>query len=266
MTFHLLRSPLKSLISIILFDSVLFLTLVLKVTTASAYHPLITDDTGTQGKGRFQYEFNVEYGYDKEAGIKTEELTVNNTLTYGITDTIDLAIGIPYAYWKEEDGGSIDEDGLSDIELAVKYRFYEAERLRLALKPSITIPSGDSNRGLGTGRVTGRLFLIVDKEFEDFTLFFNVGYIRNENKVGERSDLWHISLAGEYKIKEALKIALNTGVERNPEPDSNTSPAFLLGGLVYSVTEAFDLSAAIKAGLNKPETDWAGLAGITLRF
>ncbi|MCX7793960.1 MAG: transporter [Thermodesulfovibrionales bacterium] len=233
---------------------------------ARAYHPLITDDTGTQGSGRFQYEFQVEYGSDKEDGIKTEEFTLNNTLTYGLTDNIDISIAVPYIYWKEENGQTIDEEGFSDLELGIKYRFYEREGLKIAIKTSITIPSGDEERGLGTGRFTGKAFLIIDREFKDLTLFFNAGYIRNENRIGERENLWHLSVAGEYRLREDFKIAANAGVEENPDSTSDEKPAFLLGGIVYSVTDTFDLSGGIKAGLTEPETDLSLLAGITLRF
>jgi hypothetical protein len=36
---------------------------------AFAAHPLITDDAGTQGKGKFQIELNGEFTYDKEIGL-----------------------------------------------------------------------------------------------------------------------------------------------------------------------------------------------------
>ncbi|HRT71846.1 MAG TPA: hypothetical protein P5308_10860, partial [Syntrophales bacterium] len=35
-------------------------------TPAFAKHPLITDDTGTQGKGRTQLEITGEVGFDRE--------------------------------------------------------------------------------------------------------------------------------------------------------------------------------------------------------
>ena len=35
---------------------------------ALAEHPLITGDTGTQGKGKFQLELNRDYGRDKNGG------------------------------------------------------------------------------------------------------------------------------------------------------------------------------------------------------
>ncbi len=231
-----------------------------------AYHPLITDDTGTQGKGRFQFEFNVEYGHD-ESGDKTET-TIGTTLTYGIVENLDGAIGIPYQFLKESNGETVRNDGISDISVDLKYRFYERDNLKLALKPGVSIPVGDHEKRLGTGKITGRIFLIVEKAIatSPITLFLNAGYIRNENKLGERIDLWHISLAGEYKLREDLKIALNTGMERNPEKDSDTHPAFILGGVVYSIGEDLDLSAGIKGGLNRAETDLSLLAGVTVRF
>ena len=43
--------------------------------TAFAAHPLITDDTGTQGQGKFQLEVNGEFGHDREKldGVETIE-------------------------------------------------------------------------------------------------------------------------------------------------------------------------------------------------
>ena len=51
----------------------LFLSMVSYATNALADIPLITDDTGTQGKGKSQIEIFGEYVYDKEEGVKTKE-------------------------------------------------------------------------------------------------------------------------------------------------------------------------------------------------
>jgi len=221
-----------------------------------AYHPLITDDTSTQGKGGFQYELNVEYGHDEEETIET---ALGMTLTYGVVDNLDIAAGIPYLFLPEN-------NGIGDLSLDIKYRFYERQGLMIALKGGLNFPTGDHEKGLGSGMVNGRIFLMVDKEFGLLTFFFNAGYIRNENRVDERKNLWHLSLAGDYKLMESLKIVLNTGIETNPEKGSKVHPVFLLGGLVYSPYENFELSGGIKTGLNSAETDLSVLAGITLRF
>jgi hypothetical protein len=43
-------------------------------------------------------------------------------------------------------------------------------------------------------------------------------------------------------------------------------PAFILGGVIYSITESLDIDFGIKAGLNDVETDYAFLAGLAFRF
>ena len=55
---------------------------------------------------------------------------------------------------------------------------------------------------------------------------------------------------------------MQTNIARN----FNTDPAFLLGGLVYSITEHVDIDAGYKYGLTKPEVDHTVLAGLTFRF
>jgi len=239
---------------------------------AFAAHPLITDDTGTQGKGKFQLEVNGEFNYDKETeeGVTTKETggEVAAILSYGIVDNLDIVLGVPYQWFKvKEDGDVTDkEDGISDMSLELKWGFYEKDGLSFALKPGITLPTGDDEKGLGTGRATYSLYFITTKEIEPWAFHLNLGYGRNENKFDERKDIWHASLAGEVEVVKNLKVVANIGGERNPDKSSDTHPAFILGGLIYSLSENFDIDFGVKGGLNKTETDYSILAGITLRF
>lgn len=241
-------------------------------TAAYAAHPLITDDSGTQGKGKFQLEVNSEFAREKETedGVTTKETggEAATILSYGITDNADLVLGLPYQWFKtKEDGDTVEkEDGILDMSLELKWRFFEKEGLSFALKPGITLPTGDEDRGLGQGRVTYSLFFITTKEIETWAFHLNLGFIRNENKVDERKDIWHISLASEVEVVKDLKVVANIGAERNPDKTSNTHPVFILGGLIYSITENFDIDAGVKGGLNKPETDYTFLTGISYRF
>lgn len=251
----------KAHLSILLFLGVFFNGL-----TVCAFHPLVTDDTGTLGMGRFQYELSVDCAQDKGKGVRTKELSVNNTFTYGPLNVMDIAIAVPYLYLKEENGETFDHRGFSDVEIVLKYRFYEEHGLRLALRPSIIVPTGNEKKGLGSGRVGGKVFLLADKELGKITGFFNLGYIRNGNSVGERKDLWHVSMAGGYGVSEKLKVVGNVGVERNPEKGASVPKIFLIGGVVYSLSQEHDLSAALKRGLTRPERTGSITAGITFRF
>ncbi len=234
---------------------------------ALAAHPLITDDTGTQGRGKFQLELNGEYGHENEDGTTENTTNIATALTYGITNNIDVILGIPYQYITTKDSESTTRhDGISDVSIDLKWRFYEKDGLSFALKPGITLPSGDEERELGAGSTTYGLFFITTKEMKPWAFHLNLGYKRNESKVNSRKDLWHASLAGEVKVVEDLKAVVNIGVSENPEEESTTHPTFILGGFIYSLNELLDIDAGVKAGLNKAETDYSLLAGLTYRF
>jgi hypothetical protein len=257
-------------------------------TVSHAAHPLITDDTGTQGKGKFQLEVNSEFTYDKERedvdddGVKDTVKVIGSelatALSYGITDNIDIVLGLSYAWSKTKINGVVDPadsatdvDGISDMSLELKWRFFEKDGLSFALKPGITLPTGDENKGLGNGRASYGLVFITTKELEPWAFHFNLGYTYNNYKLqtdkdANRKGIWHVSLASEVEVIKDLKAVANIGIERNSDKTSNTHPAFILGGLIYSVSENIDIDFGVKGGLNKPETDLTFLAGIALRF
>lgn len=247
--------------------------LLLMTTSAFAGHPLVTDDTGTQGKGKVQVELGMSYFYDKDkiddwTTFKAEGGDVGIGITVGVLDTVDIVVGLPYAWFsvKENDVRIEREGGIADITFDAKWRFFDKNGWSLAVKPGVSVPSGDEDSGLGAGRATYRLFLIGTKEIEPFAIHVNVGYIRNENVLEERKDLWHASAAVEVEIIKDLKLMANVGTERNPDSGSNTHPAFALAGISYDVSEKITLDAGVKYGFTTTETDWTGLAGITVRF
>jgi len=236
--------------------------------TAFASHPLISDDAGTQGKGKFQLEINGQYGHDRDDSNVVQSTTpAASTLTYGIIDSVDAIVGIPYVWLKVKDTESTSrQSGLADIAAALKWKFYETDGFSFAVKPGITFPTGDEDKQLGTGKITYSLFFITTKELKPWAFHLNLGYIGNENKLDQRVSLWHASIAAEVEVAKGLKLVANTGIQRNSDKNSNTDPAFVLGGLVYSITENIDIDAGYKYGLTKPEVDNTFLAGMTFRF
>jgi hypothetical protein len=232
-----------------------------------AAHPLITDDAGTQGKGKGQFEINFEYAHESSGGVVESTNQIQTVLTFGVLDNVDFVVGFPYQFINSKAlGTKTTEDGLSDITLEVKWRFWEANGLSLALKPGIIVPSGDAGKGLGAGEVGYSFFFIATKELDPWAFHLNLGYRRNENTVDERTDIWHVSLASELKVFSWMKAVVNIGAERNPDQQSETPPAFILGGLIFPVTEHLDLDIGVKGGLTASEDDYSILAGMTFRF
>jgi hypothetical protein len=240
-------------------------------TSAFAGHPLITDDTGVQGAGKFQFELNGQASRNNDGrGVIEQDKEAATALTYGVTDAVDVAVGVPWQKTDLDDNGqATSTSGLSDVGIAVKWRFFEKDGLSLALKPGITFATGDYEKGLGNGKATASLFLISTNDINPFlplTLNMNLGYIRNENKGQDRVDIWHASFAAVYAAAKTLQIVADIGTETNPDQESDTNPAYLLGGLIYSVNETLDLDFGVKGGLNKKEPDFTTLYGITARW
>jgi hypothetical protein len=242
--------------------------LLLAAPVAFAAHPLITDDAGTQGKGKFQLELNGQYDTDREEGVKAEAGEIKASLSYGITDAVDVVVGLPYTTVREKEGRDLAKtDGIGDTSVEVKWHFFEKDWLQLAVKPGVTFPTGNEDKGLGSGRVTYGAFLIATAARGPGALHLNIGYVRNENEgEAEREDIWHASLAGELEVVKNLKAVANVGIERNPDPYSRTDAAFILGGLIYAVTESLSVDVGVKGGLTDPEADCTVLAGLAWKF
>jgi hypothetical protein len=235
-----------------------------------AARPLVTDDSGTVGKGGFQVELGVETfsWQDREDGVKFKDTEASGVFTYGLLDNIDIVARFPCVWGKVKENGAtvFDANRLSDISLEAKWRFFEKDGFGLALKPGITLPTGNDKKGFGTGRVTYGITFIASKELEPFGLHFNAGYTRNENKVDERKDLFSVSLAATYEVIKGLNMVGDIGTGSNTDSSISTAPAFALVGLNYAVNDHIMLDAGYKFGLNKQEVDYAITAGITFSF
>ncbi len=246
---------------------IVFFSILSCSTAAFAHHPLITDDAGTTGTGKAQLELNGEYGHEKEEGITTKTTEGAASLSYGLSESMDLVIGLPYQHVRTtDDTTTMTENGFSDTSLEVKWRFYKHDDFNLAIKPGLTLPTGDDEAGLGAGKASYSLFSILSKEMDSWAFHLNIGYIRNENTLDEEKDIWHASIASTLAVSDNLSAVASLDVESNTDELAGTDPAFFLAGLIYVLSEKIDLDCGIKYGLNASETDYTVLAGITWKF
>lgn len=257
--------------------SLVMAVMILSMTQAFGAHPLITDDTGTQGKGRFQLEVNGEYGRDKETfeGVTTRETggELGTIISGGITETADLVVGFPWHWSRVKEDGQVvsDLNGPGDVTLELKWRFFEHDGISFAVKPAVSLATGDEERGLGNGRSSYGATFITSRETDSYSLHLNLGYSHSDFRLDEdreanRADIWHGSLAGGLNLLPGFQAVGNVGLETNGDKASRTWPAFALVGVLYAVTEDLDVDFGVKWGLNDPETDVTGLAGFAWRF
>lgn len=224
-----------------------------------------TEDTDTRGRGNMQFEINTDYSYSRIDGDggRSRENQVNATLSYGLTDRLDIATTIPYQ--RSSDDAST-QYGIGDMSMELKWRFYESGPVSLALKPQITLPTGDDEKGLGNGRNGYSMDAMASYEMRYLTISGNLGYAYADNKFGTRKNIWNASVAAEVDVASRIKLSLDVGSYRNDDPNSNTNPAFAIIGLTYSPTKSLDLDIGLKKGINKAEVDHSWGAGLAVSW
>lgn len=234
---------------------------------ARAAHPLITEDTGTQGRGNFQAELANEQFTIKEETDKQKLALTTLTLTYGIVDNVDMLVSVPYLkLGASESNGTTGTQGTGDLGLDVKWRFYEEGKLSVALKTGGTFPTGDDLLGLGAGRHTWNAFIVSSYALEQWAFHLHLGYLHFNNTANDRVKLWHASAAAERKLTDDLKLVIDTGIDTNIDPEAKKELVFLITGLVYSPHTNIDLDVGYKIESTDTLHASALLTGIALRW
>ena len=251
--------------------ALILLSMLLYSAQAFAAAPLTTDDTGTQGKGKFQLELDYTGGVTRQYPGKQ----IVATLTYGVVDNVDVILSLPYNWhtivWE---GNPFDEyNGVNDTSFQVKWRFFESKPtgLSLALRPGITFPSGNEANGFGTGKLTEGMMFIATKEWPQGLVHCNIGYNHNAfNMVQDNEtlqhNLWHASIAAEVNMMKNLRSVADIGIDTNTVTAYTANPVYILGGLSYSITENLDLDIGVQGRLNNGAPPATVLAGCTTRF
>lgn len=236
--------------------------------TAFAAHPLLTEDTGTQGAGDYQLELTYDVSRDRDAGIRTGTRNTNAIFSAGLTDTFDFIITLPHERLTERlDTGKTTVMGYGDMEIAAKWRFYEASALSFALRPGLGLPTGNADRDLGAGHATPSLFAVSTYARDDWAFHLHVGYTHQRRPgADERHHIYHASVAAEYRVNDSLRLVGDASIERNGERSGHPGVGSMVIGLVAALTPDLDFDLGYRAGLTEPAADHAWLAGLALRF
>ncbi|MES2771676.1 MAG: transporter [Pseudomonadota bacterium] len=253
----------------------LSLSLVLSTSSALAFQPLFTDDTGTQGAYGKQLEFSLEAERTDtgEDVVKTRGLPF--VFTYGLADTLDFFVGLNYLRIHSAATES-EVHGQGNPVLGAKWRFYEHEaaRLSFALKPEITLPVSSQREsiGLGQGKTSYGLTAIASQEFDFGAIHANFGLAQQRYQDSEsnpNSTTTHWSIAPVWNLSEQWKVAADLGVDLSKAAGvKSRSLAFELG-LIYSPSKDIDLAAGLIKSMDdqNPRTVSKLLTtGVTWRF
>lgn len=224
--------------------------LLLAAPAAHAAHPLITEDTGVQGKGGWQLELNADRFRDSGARLTS----TNAVLTYGVAEKLDLQAG---ASAIDSTGG----DGLADSFLSLKWRAWEKDAWSLGLKPTLTLPSGRDEKFLGSGRAGGSILGIATYEGESWSFLAHAGLFYGPNVIGSPESARQAAVAVLYRITGKLKPLLDYAYTNSGGHASHNTTV----GVIYSPSKNVDLDVGLRHG-GGSAANRGLLAGVTLRW
>lgn len=254
---------------------VTLLTLAWFAVPASAFHPLVTDDTGTQGSGGNQLEFSFNEDRASAAGNIGRLRTLPIVYTRGLTETLDVFGGVSYARIRSSTAAG-DVSGGGNPSFGAKWRFYENERNKtgFAIKPEVLFPASADREsaGLGTGKTSGKLTLILTQEVPFGAIHVNAGVARDRYVNTFRNadtTTTRASIAPVWNLSDQWTLALDLGTESARAGGATVRSNFVELGAIYSLRKHLDFALGIlrwSDNENHRTTKHTATAGITWRF
>jgi hypothetical protein len=196
--------------------------------------PFVTDDP--ESPPPRTWEINVPFILERTPG-RTELNTPLFDLNYGLPN-VQLKLEIPVEVARDDSRRT--SAGPGDLLVGVKWRFFEDEKSRvlLSIYPQTLLPTGDHDRGLGDGRPAYVVPLQVQKSWEQWTLYGNIGYWW-QTGVGKR-DYWYAGVVLEREFTKQITVGTelfgNTATDRGGRADV----AFNVG-TTWKLSEHLDL-------------------------
>ena len=242
---------------------------------APAVQPLVTDDTGTQSSGGNQLEFALnEVRASVNGGIERLR-TLPIVYTRGLTETLDVLAGLSHARIRSNAPGG-GASGGGHPSFGAKWRFYENEKSKtgFAFKPEVLLPvsAGGEVAGLGAGKTSGKLTLILTQEVAFGAIHVNAGVGRDRYRdTSNKSDTTttRTSIATVWNLTDHWKLALGLGTQSAHAGSARVRSNFAELGAIYSPREDVDFALGILRSSDNDSprtTTHAATAGITWRF
>ena len=240
--------------------------MVVSASLCSAFPPFRTEDAGTTPQGGF----GVEFGNAFTNSDNGKENLTTLTLIYGIADWIEADMDFAFLTLRPDSGK--DESGFGDILILSKIKIFgengtlsSNELLPgLVVEPSISIPTGDEDKGLGLGETRLGLLLAVEKTFWG-TLDgrANLGYFAIKLDDDYEDNFFYGFQIDFPFFTERFRLGSElTGVFGS----DGTNPLFSLTGFVFQINDTIGLNGGLEFGLKDAQSSVTGIVGVTFGF
>ena len=174
--------------------------------------------------------------------------SISADLRLGVLDALALTARIPFVSW-ELDPDNVKEDGLGDIHVGAQFRAFEDifEYPWIIVHGELGCPTGDEDKGLGAGDVTGIVGVSVGTTVEDIWHFIADGsWVMNDNVNDDQDGFVRASLTVMWDLDEACTL-LAEGRYMDIATEEDESATFM-GHLGLSYDFGNGLSAMVYGG------------------
>lgn len=208
------------------------LLLVLLASSANAQSPFVTDDADTTPKRHFHFGFADEFDLLPHTDFPSlQQNEAGFEVAYGLFDRVEVGVETPLlTIFNAPDSDPRRPSGIGDVNLSVKYNFLKHREKThvpaLALVFNLELPTGDTNRDLGSGLADFYLNGIFQESITPKTTFrLNGGILFSGNQTtgveGIRSRGTVFTGSGsfvrQFSRKLQLGVELFGAVEKNFE-------------------------------------------------
>lgn len=125
---------------------------------------------------------------------------------YGAIQNVQLHLLVPFAL--AQSSGQSTEWGLGDVEIGAKYRFLPADEKdwwpQVAFYPFLDFPTGNADRGLGTGATHLFLPIWLQKDFGKWSTYGGGGYWINPGP--GNWNFWYAGWVVQYQLTDTLTL------------------------------------------------------------
>lgn len=243
--------------------------IVLMPVSAWAVHPFQVEDTDVQGPGNLLLEL---YGdHTKDSDVKSTTYAAD--LHVGVSQSVDLALEVPYLDLNPSPATGQNASGLGDIELNLKQRIYENEvNQSIGYQVFVNLPTGSADKGLGTDNVAVG-FKLMDQQGCCSTIYHvSLGYQSfakdlENGRITEDSVL-QLGFAVEHKLTGPFHLLAELLGEyrRGDYVVTGEHPITVMGGVRYDIRKSWYADLALRVGLNTDAPDYTASVGTAWRF
>ena len=240
----------------------------LSASLSFALPPFRTEDAGTTRRGTFGLELQNEFTKTDRGNDNLTKLT----LIYGLTDWIELDIDFPFLVLMpdrdQNEYGFGDTVVLSKLKILGEGGVIGGNKIfpDLALVPSILIPTGDEDKGLGSGEIESGFLLVVEETFWNLAGRGNVGYFATNDPASDEdfTDRFFYGVQMDFPLfSEKLRLGSEITGEFG---QGEETPLFTLTGLVFQITDDIGLNGGVELGLKDAYSSVTVIFGLTFGF